>query len=410
MTERVFLSGSSLVLADRIESGRTLVMESGRITDFAVGPRDIGPSETRVHLPGCFVLPGFVDVHVHGIGGHDVMDSATAVDRVAALLPRHGVTAFCPTSIACDPPALESFLASVAAARQAQAAGSARVLGAHLESNFINAAFAGAQPVECIRSALSSVAGQGDSASFTGADILNVVERHRADVQILTLAPEIDGALALVERLVAMGIRVSLGHSGATFDQGQAAIAAGAKHATHLFNRMPPLTHREPGLAGAILASNDVVAELICDGHHVHPAVLRMAIAAKGLPRIIAVTDATAGAGLPRGSRAVLGGRAITVRDVAELDDGTTAGSVATMDRVFACLVGQCGLDIRDAAEICSTTPARELGLVGFGVISPGSWADLTVLDQRLAPLQTWIGGKLAWSGTSVQPEPSPSS
>jgi N-acetylglucosamine-6-phosphate deacetylase len=170
------------------------------------------------------------------------------------------------------------------------------------------------------------------------------------------------------------------------------------------------MTHREPGLAGAILASGDIAAELICDGHHVHPAFLRMAIAAKGLSRVIAITDATSGAGLPRAATARLGGRTIKVAEVARLEDGTIAGSVATMDRVFACLVSECGLDIREAAQMCSTTPARELGLVGFGVISQGAWADLTILDQRFAPVQTWIQGELAWSGTSRHVETSPSS
>ena len=411
MTERIFLSGANLVLADRIDSGRTLVIESGRIADFVTGPRDIGPAETRVHLPDCFVLPGFVDVHVHGVLGVDVLDHPAGVAGVAATLPRYGVTAFCPTSIACNPNTLESFLISVGAARQTRHSASARVLGAHLESNFINPEFAGAQPFDCLRLPPTTAVREASKiGTFTGADILDVVDRHRADIGILTLAPELDGALDLTARLVAMGIRVSLGHSGATLDQAQAAIAAGARHATHLFNRMPAMTHREPGLAGAILASADVAAEVICDGQHVHPAFVRMTIAAKGLSRVIAISDSTAGAGLPRGSRTVLGGRSITVEEVARLDDGTTAGSVATMDRVFACLVNECGLDIREAAELCSTTAARELGLVGFGVISQGSWADLTVLDQKFSPVQTWIQGKMAWSGTTSAPESSPSS
>ena len=168
------------------------------------------------------------------------------------------------------------------------------------------------------------------------------------------------------------------------------------------------MTHREPGLAGAILASEEIAAEIICDGHHVHPAVVRSAVNAKDISRVMAITDGTAGSGLARGSRTTLGGRSITVEEVARLDDGTTAGSVATMDRVFACLVTECGFDIREAAEICATTPARELGLVGFGVIAAGAAADLTVLSPKYTPVQTWIGGQLAWSGTSAPLQPSP--
>ena len=149
------------------------------------------------------------------------------------------------------------------------------MLGAHLESNFINPSFAGAQPHDCLRIPAAALAGEPANGEFSGAEILGLIDRYCADIAILTLAPELDGGLALIQHAVREGIRVSLGHSGATFEQGQAAIQAGARHATHLFNRMPAMTHRDPGLAGAILASEDVAAELICDGHHVHPAVIR---------------------------------------------------------------------------------------------------------------------------------------
>jgi N-acetylglucosamine-6-phosphate deacetylase len=415
VTRRIFLSGADLVLPDRIDSGRTLVIEAGAIADIVSGPRDLGADERRVHLPGAFILPGFVDVHVHGVEGFDVLDGEAALLEIAARLPRYGVASFCPTSIACPPETLTSFLAGVASARQSSRG--ARVLPAHLESNFISPAWNGAQPAGCLRvpaAALQAVPrpvthSRGAPDDFSGAEILQVIDRQVADVAIITVAPELDGGLRLIERLARTGVRLSLGHSGASFEQGQAAIAAGARHATHLFNRMPPMTHREPGLAGAILASEEVAAEIICDGHHVHAGFVRLALGAKGRGRVMAITDGTAGSGLPRGTRASLGGRPITVDDVARLDDGTIAGSVATMDRVFGWLVGGCGLNLREAAGICSTTPARELGLVGHGVIAPGAAADLTVMDRTFTVLQTWIRGEVAWAGTSVPQLPSPS-
>lgn len=407
---RTFLSGASLVLPDRIEAGSTLVIEGGRIADILTGPRDVATGEVRVHVPGGVVVPGFIDVHVHGVLGRDVMDGPDAIAEVAAMLPRFGVTAFCPTSIACAPDVLSSFLAAVSALRAGGGRG-ARVLPAHLESNFISPRYNGAQPVSCLRNPRAALAGgQGRAGEFSGADILGAIDDHRADVGIVTLASELEGGLNLVRRFAQAGVRVSLGHSGATLEEAQEAIAAGARHATHLFNRMPPMTHREPGLAGAILASEEIAAEIIGDGHHVHPAFIRLAIAAKGRSKIMAITDGTAGSGMPRGSRAALGGRPITVDDVARLDDGTIAGSVATMDRVFACLVGACGLNPREAAEVCATTPARELGLIGHGVIAQGAVADLVVLSSRLGVEQTWIAGELAWSGTSSPRPPSPSS
>ena len=410
MSERVFLAGASLVLPDRIAAGRTLVIEDGRIVDLVEQPSAVGASDVRFELPGHFIVPAFIDVHVHGVAGNDVLDSAFALAEIAAALPQYGVASFCPTSVACSAAALDDFLGNVGELRANRRPVNARVLGAHVESNFISPQYAGAQPVSCLRvPADGSRVPDGAELKFSAADVLAAIERHRPDVGILTIAPELPGALELTRSLTAAGVRVSLGHSAATCEQAKEAIAAGACHATHLFNRMPPMTHREPGLAGAILASDAVAAEIIADGHHVHPAFIQLAIAAKGASRVMAITDGTAGSGLAVGSRATLGGRTITVAEVARLDDGTAAGSVATLDAVFRHLVGRCGVDICDAAQLCSTTPARELGLRGYGAIVPGAVADLAVLDARLSVVQTWIGGVMAWCGTNDRPDPSTS-
>jgi N-acetylglucosamine-6-phosphate deacetylase len=404
---RTFLSGASLVLPDRVVSGQTLVLEDNRIADLISGPRESGPREVRVNLDGHFVVPGFIDVHVHGVAGTDVLDGGAAVATVAERLPRWGVTAFCPTSVACPPDVLDRFLAEVGRLRQARPR-HARVLPAHLESNFINPEFRGAQPLACLRVPADAPAKSSSASArrdFTTRDILDVMKRRRADLAIVTLAPELAGGLDLTRTLVASGLRVSLGHSAATFEEAQEAIGAGARQATHLFNRMRPMSHRDPGLVGAALANEDLAVELICDGHHVHPAVMRLAIAAKGPSRTIAITDGTAGSGLAPGAKANLGGQPITVSDVARLADGTMAGSVLTMDRAFAGLVTKCGLDLVQAAEMCATTPARELGLVGHGVIAPGAIADLTVLDSRLQVAQTWIGGERVWGKGGLDPK-----
>lgn len=378
---RTFLSGADVVLPDRVASGLTLVLEGDRIVDLTSGPRELSSREARIDVSGHLIVPGFVDVHVHGALGVDVLDGPEAVQTVAGYLSSFGVTAFCPTSVACSPETLAGFLASVASARMTPQPGAARVLPAHLESAFINPEYRGAQPLEWLRTYQKKTSGVFFSS----------------DVGILTLAPEMPGGMDLVRDAVAAGIRVSLGHSGATFDQAVEAIDAGARHATHLFNRMSPMSHRDPGLVGAVLSSEDVAAEIICDGFHVHPAVARVAIAAKGHNRVMAITDGTAGSGLPAGSCTRLGGRNITVgpnRDVARLDDGTLAGSVATMDRVFAMLVTRAGQSLVEAAVLCATTPARELGLTGQGVIGPGSLADLVVLTPGLRVVQTWVGGR----------------
>ncbi len=234
------------------------------------------------------------------------------------------------------------------------------MLPAHLESNFINP-----RVLRCAarRRACGCRLRRRDTApgdhDFDGRDILAEIDSAGDNVGIVTLAPELDGALDLIRHLVSGGRRVSLGHSGATLEQSRAAIAAGARHATHLFNRMPPLSHREPGLVGAILTSDEVAAEIICDGVHVHRDMVRMAIGTKGTRRMMAITDGVAAAGLPNGSTALLGGRTIRVKSsAAYLDDGTLAGSVTTMDRVFRFLVNDVGLSLNDAARLSATTPA----------------------------------------------------
>jgi N-acetylglucosamine-6-phosphate deacetylase len=387
----IVLAGGDLVLPDRIVERASLVIDDGRIVAIDRRPRVEPAGASVVELPEQYVVPGFVDVHVHGVLGYDTLGGGESLSAIAAALPRFGVTAFCPTSVACPPAELEAMLAAVRAARVAPGPRSARVLPAHLESNFINPEYRGAQPLACLRTA-GAAAPEG---AFGGGDILHVIDEHAADVGIVTLAPELPGGLELVSRLDGAGITVSIGHTGASFEEASAAIDAGARHATHLFNRMTPMAHREPGTTGAVLGRGDVRAELICDGFHVHPAACRVAIAAKGTAGIMAITDGTAGSGLARGARARLGGQPIEIREhAAHLADGTLAGSTLTMDRAFRTLVEAIGLTLVDAAALCATTPARQLQLTGLGAIAEGAIADLTVLDRSLRVARTLVAGR----------------
>ena len=244
-------------------------------------------------------------MHVHGVEGTDTLDGGDAIATIAARLPRFGVTAFCPTSIACDPPSLRRMLAGVRAARTTRPPGGARVLPAHLESNFINPEFKGAQPLDCLRRSARRRRGRPRRRRrrSTGRRHPRRDRRRARPTSGSSRSRRSStAALDLIRDLVAHGHHVSLGHSGATYEQAHGGIHAGARQATHLFNRMPPIGHRAPGLAGAVLESDESTAELICDGVHVHPAMMRVAIAAKRPERIMAITDGTAGSGLPRGS------------------------------------------------------------------------------------------------------------
>jgi N-acetylglucosamine-6-phosphate deacetylase len=428
----IVLSGADLVLPDRILSPGTVVIEGDRIAEVRSDAASAG-SHSHFAFHGHYIVPGFVDVHLHGVDGIDTLDAGDPIAALALQLPRYGVTAFCPTTVACAPGALARVLDRVRQAREAPIAQAARVLPAHLESNFVNPEYRGAQPAVCLRSPRAALdragspeaggpgrasrsgrdggaggagrsggAGELDGANgaeFEAAEILDEIARAGPDVGIVTLAPELDGGLDLIRWLVARGHIVSLGHSAATYDHALAAIAAGARQATHLFNRMPPLHHRGPGLAGAVLQTEEVAAEIICDGFHVHPAVVQASIAAKRPSHVMAITDGTAAAGLPPGAQARLGGRPISAgAEMALLDDGTVAGSTITMDRAFQLLVGRIGLSLIDSVTLCATTPARELGLVGHGVLAPDAAADLVVLDANFSVVQTYVRGQLVYA------------
>lgn len=409
----IVLAGGDLLLPDRILTSASLVIDGPRIAAIDERPRVDAAGAHIIDVSGCYVVPGFVDVHVHGVEGHDTLDEGDAIAAIASRLPRYGVTAFCPTTVACSPQELRRVLAQVRRARTVRPVAATRVLPAHLESNFINPDYCGAQPRECLRlpphetdGGAASLSRRAEAAArrrrhgppaaeFSAGEILDVIAGSAADVGTVTLAPELPGALDLVRSLVKVGHRVSLGHSGATLDEAAAAIEAGARGATHLFNRMTPMTHRAPGLAGAVLARDEMTAELICDGYHVHPAMARVAIAAKTLRGVLAITDGTAGSALPPGSAARLGGRTIRVSEQAALlEDGTLAGSTLTMNRAFRTIVEVFGLSVVEAAVLCSTTPSRELGLQGFGVIAEGAFADLAVLDQGYRVVRTFIDGE----------------
>lgn len=388
----IVLSGADLVLTGGIQSPATLIIEGDRINDVVPGVKRAGTAQ-HYDLSGYFIVPGFIDVHVHGVDGTDVLDApgdkSDALTKIAVALPKYGVTAFCPTTVACSVAALERTLESVRRLREQPPVNGAQVIGAHLESNFVNPDYKGAQPERYLY----------QRSSDDGERIVGEIERSRQSVSIVTLAPELDGGLEMIRGFVEAGLRVSLGHSGASFEIAEAAVDAGARHATHLFNRMPPLHHRDPGLAGAVLTRDEVMAEIVCDGVHVHSPMIRLAIAAKGADRIMAITDGTAASGLAEGGVASLGGRRICVRNgAAYLDDGTLAGSAATMDRVFSFLVHRLGLSPSEASRLCSTTPAAALALRDGGAIVKGARADLVVLDKALTVKQTYVAGRVVYS------------
>lgn len=355
----------------------------GRITGITGLP--IGESAVR-NSPLPLILPGFIDLHVHGGGGRDIMEGGDAARCVAAMHARHGTTALLATTMTAPLTDLRVALAALAplcdgrgasganGASGAREATGARVLGVHLEGPYINAEKLGAQP---------------DFArpmQFAELAELNAL----APIRLITLAPEIPTNMAAIEALCAAGYRVQLGHSQGTYEDGVTALDRGAGGFTHLFNAMSGLHHRQPGMVGAALAQARY-AEIIPDLVHVHPGAIRVAL--RAIPCLYCVTDSTAAAGMPDGEYR-LGRHTVTkCLGGVRLADGTLAGSTLTMIQALRNLVGDLGLDLPDASRRVSTHAADYLGMADRGRLAPGAWADLVVLDRDLQLLDVFTEG-----------------
>lgn len=317
---------------------------------------------------GKLLLPGLVDLHVHGGGGGDF--SRGDPGEIAGIVRTHlagGTTAMLATILAADPAATGRAL-DVILAFQRQAELGSIILGVHWEGPWLAPEAAGAQT----------------SYPWTVAGVQELVQRYYPAIRLVTLAPEVPGSAELIPWLVSHNILVSLGHSQATWEQAREAIALGASRVTHLFNAMRPWHHREPGLAGAALESGQVVAEVIADGFHVHPAALRLAYRLKGAGGLNLVTDAMAACGLPDGSY-TLGEREVIVRDrQARTAGGRLAGSTLTMWQAVQNMSRLAQLPLEEAVAMAARVPARQLGLAGKkGEIAAGNDADLLLVNQE---------------------------
>ena len=342
--------------------GRLEIGIDGRIA--AIAGDSINEDSARSSgLP--LLLPGFIDTHVHGGGGRDIMEGGDAARVVAREHARHGTTAMVATTMTAPMPDIDVAFESLAPVCKAQRGVGARVLGVHLEGPYLNPGKLGAQP------------------DFARPLLIEEVRRLHAiaPIRILTFAPEIDGHLALVPALVALGIRVQAGHSLATYEDGVNALTEGAVGFTHLFNAMTAMHHRKPGLVGAALAHAEF-AEIIPDLLHVHPGAIRAA--ARAIPKLFCVTDSTAATGMPDGEYR-LGRHTVTkCMGGVRLPDGTLAGSTLTMDQALKNCVEQLGWSVREASARVSTHAADFLGLGDRGRLQQGAWADMAVLDRDL--------------------------
>ena len=385
----LLISGATVVGADEVWSPGWLAAAGGRIQSMGPGEApggvraEIGALGAVVDGRGGVLLPGFIDVHVHGGDGADAMDAdPDGLRRMARFHSRHGVTSFLPTTWSAPPDSLEAALSAIAATA-GPVDGGATILGAHLEGPWINPARAGAQ----------------DPAGIRPPDVAEarrLMEARPGIVRLVALAPEMPGAAALIIECVGRGVLVSAGHTEAGWEEMLESVRLGVRHVTHTFNAMAGLGHRDPGTVGAALALPELRCELIADGHHVHAGAMAVLGRAKGSAGIILISDAVRAAGLPEGD-VDLGGRpAQHCCGAVRLPDGRLAGSVLTLDVALRNFAAATGWGWADLARAAAGNAAEALGLSSKGRLARGLDADLVLLAEESGEVaMTVVGGRV---------------
>jgi N-acetylglucosamine-6-phosphate deacetylase len=378
ITAEMLFDGGSLI-------GRPMVtIEDGHIR--AIEQRD--SSDPRkgagvLDFPGSILAPAFFDVHLHGAAGHDVMEATPkALDTIGSFLASHGTGGFLATTVTAP---LDITLKAVSGLagliRRSSNDGQARILGIHLEGPFLSHAKRGVQPAEHLLAP--------DIATFD-----RLFEAGEGHVRLMTLAPELPGAIELAAHATRRGVRISVGHSDATAAETRSAIGAGAVSATHTFNAMRPLDHREPGILGTVLTTDDLFAEMICDGIHCAREIVKLWWHAKGKAHGILITDAMSAAGMPDGTYH-LGGFAVQVRGGRATADGVLAGSVLTLDRALSNFVEFTGAAVEEGLHLLTTNPAKMTGLAGqAATVAVGRPANLVAVDPLGRLCGSVVGGR----------------
>lgn len=389
ITRQTYIYNATIVTPEATIDNGWILLADGRIS--AIGQEAGSIEHARSLAPGCeaidgqggLVLPGFIDIHIHGGYGHDFMDAdLEGIDEIARFHGQNGTTIMLPTTVTAPKADIDQVLERVSAYREAGMPYT-QLLGVHLEGPNISAKWPGAQNPKHI------VPPQLDWLE-------DWTERFPGLIRMQTLAPESEGALAYIEALASKGIVAALGHTDATYDQVQLAVEHGLSHAVHTFNAMTKLHHRDPGTVGAVLTTPAIMAEVIADGHHVHPACIRLLAVTKGPDNLVLITDAMSAAGLGNGEY-MLGDLAVVVKDgVARLKEGDSlAGSTLTMIEAFRYAVSVAGISVEHASRMASGTPARRLGIdQQTGSLAPGKAADVLLLSPQLDLQRVWVQGR----------------
>jgi N-acetylglucosamine-6-phosphate deacetylase len=375
-----------VVQMDRIIERGMVVVEGGKICH--AGKADdytLAGDETHLDYTGQYIIPGMIDLHVHGSAGYDVMDgTAQAIREIGKSLCRYGVTGFLATTMTAPWDQIVRALEAIAEAATGPLE-HAQLLGVHLEGPWINPKHKGAQKEEDIQQPARE---QVEAITGVGA----------APVRMVTLAPEMPGVMEAIAELVRHNVICSIGHSDATWEQVKQAVAVGASHFTHLFNAMRGLHHREPGVVGAALQMRQCSCDIIADFVHVHPAAVELVYHNKGREKLLLISDGMRAVGMGDGTFE-LGGQTVHVRGcIARLDSGTLAGSTLTLDQAVKNLVEKIGIPVADAVYMASTAPAKKLGIADRkGSLEAGKDADLAVLSGDFRARMTMVNGNIVY-------------
>jgi N-acetylglucosamine-6-phosphate deacetylase len=359
-----------------------VVIEDGHIVSIAPRATTHVPQNARfLDLADSILAPGFIDIHVHGGAGHDVMHPGDdALARMERHFAKHGVTSYCPTTVTAPVDVTLSALDRLALAhRIPRNDGRAKPVGMHLEGPFISHAKRGVHPPENLLEPSVELFEKFWNAAS-------------GRVAVMTVAPELRGAEEMIRVASSRGVCISLGHSNATIAETELGIQAGARHATHTFNAMRPLDHREPGVLGAVLAENGLTADLIADGIHVHPEVVSLFLKAKGPDRAVLITDAISATGMGDGKYR-LGGFEVEVKGDRCEFEGKLAGSVLTLDRAVRNVTEFANWSLQQTIRLATLNPARVLGRNDIGILAPGACADFVVLSPKGEVQRTIING-----------------
>jgi len=369
-----------------------LVVEDGQIVEVSSRLGKEAGNAPLVDFGDAVIAPGFFDIHIHGGAGLDVMRASPAeLPRLGKFLTTHGVTGYFPTTVAAPLDvtcaALERLADAIEAAQNDDAHTAdgdslqARPIGIHLEGPFLSHKRRGVHPPEYL-------------LEPTGAIFERLWQAARGHVRVMTIAPETSGAMEVIAEAARRNVCVSIGHSDAELPIAQAAVKAGARHATHTFNAMRPLDHRDPGILAEVLTDDRLSADIIADGIHVAPSVVQLFLRAKGIERAVLITDAISATGMPDG-RYQLGPIQVDVKDGKCTSGGSLAGSVLTMDRAVRNVTEFAHWSLKDAVRAATLNPARAVGLAGqHGALAKGASADFVVLSPTGKVLKTVVGGR----------------